>query len=392
MQTLERPSIEELQLRAEAMLPALRERSAECDALGRLPDETARDFEDAGFFRILQPASHGGFEYAPKVLWDIVVRLASACPSSAWTLSVVDVHTWEVGLMSRRLADDIWGADPTVRISSSYEPVAKAISVDGGYRVSGRWRFSSGCDLCTWVVVGAMAEDPLTGQLRHTAMFVEPGAYRIVPDSWNVLGMRGSGSKDFVVEDAFVPAYRTHPMGDRYALDGVASGRIQSDAYKYPLRATMSYCLSCVAIGIADGALADFTATWRSRIAAKGDEELRRNFRNKQRYAEAFALIDAARLRFDRDWAEMAAFVARGEEIPSLRRASYTWNSAYNTGSLAEAVTILFRGAGARAIHDGDPMQRALRDIFVLPNHTLIREDQRADDLGAIAFGSSIEL
>jgi 3-hydroxy-9,10-secoandrosta-1,3,5(10)-triene-9,17-dione monooxygenase len=392
MQLLERPSIEELYRRVEALLPALRERAAECTALGRLPDATARDFEAAGLFRILQPASHGGFEYSPKVLWDIVVRLASACPSSAWTLSVVGIHNWEVGLMSPRVADDIWGDDQTVRISSSYEPVTKAIAVDGGYRVSGRWRFSSGCDLATWAVVGAMVENPVSGELQHYAMFVEPGAYHVVPDSWHVLGMRGTGSKDFIVENAFVPEYRAHPMGDQYVLDGIASGRIHSDAYKYPFRATVSYCLSSVALGIADGALEDFRSTWAARIAAKGDEELRRNSRIKQRYAEAFASIDAAHLRFDRDWAEMDAYIARGETIPMLRRAAYIWNSSYNANSLAEAVTTLFRGSGARAIHDGDSMQGFMRDIFVLPNHTLLKEDQRGDDLGLIAFGGTVAL
>ena len=392
MRLLERPSVEELYRRAEALLPALRERAAECTALGRLPEATERDFEAAGFFRILQPASHGGFEYSPKVVWDIVARLASACPSSAWSLSVVCVHNWEVGLMLPRVADDIWGNDPTVRISSSYEPVAKAIAVDGGYRISGRWRFSSGCDLATWVVAGAMVENPVTGELQHHAMFVEPGAYRIVPDSWNVLGMRGTGSKDFIIENAFVPEYRVHPMSDQYVLDGIASGRIRSDAYKYAFRATVSYCLSSVAIGIAEGALEDFRSSWASRIAGKGDAELRRDSRVKQRYAEAFASIDAARLRFDRDWAEMDAYIERGETIPLIRRATYVWNSSYNANSLAEAVATLFRGSGARAIRDGDSMQGFLRDIFVLPNHTLLKEDQRGDDLGLIAFGGMVAL
>jgi 3-hydroxy-9,10-secoandrosta-1,3,5(10)-triene-9,17-dione monooxygenase len=307
-------------------------------------------------------------------------------------LSVVNVHNWEVGLMSPQLAADIWGEDSTVRIASSYEPVTKANTVDGGYRVSGRWRFSSGCDLATWAVVGAMVQNSVTGELQHHAMFVAPGDYRIVPDSWNVLGMRGTGSKDFIVENAFVPEYRAHPMGDQYILDGIASGRITSDAYKYPFRATVSYCLSSVALGIADGALEDFRSSWTTRLAAKGDEELRRNSRVKQRYAEAFAAIDAAHLRFDRDWAEMTKYIERGETIPLLRRASYIWNSSYNTNSLAEAVTVLFRGSGARAIHDGDAMQGFMRDIFVLPNHTLLKEDQRGDDLGLIALGGTTAL
>jgi 3-hydroxy-9,10-secoandrosta-1,3,5(10)-triene-9,17-dione monooxygenase len=392
MQLLERPSVEELHRRADALWPALRERAAECTALGRLPDSTAADFERAGFFRILQPAAYGGYEYSPKVAWDIVARLASACPSSAWVLSVVNVHNWEVGLMSPQLAEDIWGEDSTVRIASSYEPVTKAVAVDGGYRISGRWHFSSGCDLATWAVVGAMIEDPVTGELQHNAMFVAPGDYHIVPDTWNVLGLRGTGSKDFIIEDAFVPAYRAHPMGDQYILDGIASGRITSSAYKYAFRATVSNCLSSVAIGIADGALEDFRSTWSARIAAKGDEELRRNSRIKQRYAQAVALIDAAHLRFDRDWAEMDAYIERGETIPLKRRAAYVWNSSHNANSLAEAVTILFRGSGARAIRDGDVMQGFLRDIFVIPNHTLLKEDQRGDDLGAVAFGATIAI
>ncbi len=391
MIVFEKPSPAELIARAENLLPALRERSKECDNGGRLPDATVRDFEEAGFYKVLQPAKYGGYEYSPKVLFDIVTRLAAACPSSAWCLSVVCVHAWEVGIMGQHVAHDIWGEDSRVRMSSSYSPVGIAAQVDGGYVVNGRWSFSSGCDHCTWALVGALLPDIETGQPQHSVMLIPPGSYRIDPDSWHVLGMRGSGSKDLIVTDAFVPDYRTHFMGDSFQIERLISGQITADTYKYPFRTVFSYCLSSVAIGAADGALKHFAETKKARYAAAGEAERRRYPLNDQRFAEASALIDGAHLRMDRDFAEMTDFVNGTQPIPIEKRASYIWNSAYNAKVMVEAISLLFTASGARAIDESDPMQRYLRDALVLRNHILLNADQKAGDFGWISLGGDPE-
>jgi 3-hydroxy-9,10-secoandrosta-1,3,5(10)-triene-9,17-dione monooxygenase len=383
-----RPSPAELVRRAQAMVPILRQRADACDAACQVPAETVAMFEAAGFYKILQPARYGGYQHNPQVLLDVVRALAHGCPSSAWCLSVVLIHTWEIGVMGHAMGDEIWGKDPATRASSSYNPSGTATPVDGGFRLEGRWKFSSGCDHCTWAVLGALAPSTAspTG-MAQVAMFVAPGDYRIVPDTWHVLGLRGTGSKDVVVDGAFVPRHRTHPMRDIFQIERMQQGQIDAEAYHYPFRATLSYCLSAISLGIAEAAMAEFIAQSKGRIVAGTAVKAWKNPYVQRRMADASALIDAAALRLDRDFAEMAPYAQRGEPIPAERRMSYVWNSAYNALSMTEAVDLIYRTSGARVVADSNPLQRYFRDVNVIPNHVLLNADQRAADFAWIKFG-----
>ena len=142
------PSHDELVARAKALIPVLKERAAHCEALRRLPDETLTDFHEAGFFKMLQPRRWGGYESHPNTFFDVQIAIASACPSSAWVFGVVAVHNWQLALFDDQAQEDVWADDPSVLISSSYAPTGQVRRVEGGFRISGRWSFSSGCDHC----------------------------------------------------------------------------------------------------------------------------------------------------------------------------------------------------------------------------------------------------
>jgi 3-hydroxy-9,10-secoandrosta-1,3,5(10)-triene-9,17-dione monooxygenase len=144
----------ELIERARAMAPALRGRAAEGDSLRRLPDATIQDMKDAGFFRMLQPSRWGGHEVDPRTFFEVQWTLAAACPSTAWVLGVVGVHAWQLALFPLEAQQEVWGDDSSTLISSSYAPTGKVEIVEGGYRVSGRWSFSSGSDHCKWAFLG----------------------------------------------------------------------------------------------------------------------------------------------------------------------------------------------------------------------------------------------
>src|SRR6185369_2136767 len=154
------PSVAELVARAEAMIPALRARADEADRLCRLPDETIREFQEAGFFKILQPRRYGGYEMDPQAFYAVQMKVAEGCMSSAWVLGVVAVHNWQLALFDARAQEDVWGSDPATLISSSYMPKGKATPVEGGYRVTGHWGFSSGVDHCEWAFLGGQLNDP----------------------------------------------------------------------------------------------------------------------------------------------------------------------------------------------------------------------------------------
>src|SRR5262245_6684635 len=190
----------------------LRNRAAECESLRRLPEETFESYQRSGLLRALQPHQWGGFELSPLTFFEAVVEVAGACPSSAWFLSVVGIHNWQLGLFPEEAQRDVWGKETNVLISSSYAPTGKVERVDGGFRLSGRWSFSSGCDHCQWVFLGGVA--PGDGPIPDMRTFLLPRSDYQIIDNWYVAGLAGTGSKDIVVDSAFVPEHRPPRVRD----------------------------------------------------------------------------------------------------------------------------------------------------------------------------------
>src|SRR6201985_1627899 len=139
------------------LLPVFRQRAQETEDARVVPAESVKSLEETGFFRLLQPASAGGLEADPIAFFTAVRLIASACGSTGWVASVLGVHPWQLGLFPERAQEEVWGADPGTRMSSSYAPPARARVVDGGYQLTGRWSFSSGSSHATWVLLGAIA-------------------------------------------------------------------------------------------------------------------------------------------------------------------------------------------------------------------------------------------
>ncbi|MBP6382766.1 MAG: acyl-CoA dehydrogenase family protein, partial [Pseudomonadales bacterium] len=204
---------------ARVMVPGLRARANEATRLHRLPPESVQEMIDAGFFKILQPARWGGLELDPMDFFDVQMTVAEGCMSTAWVLGVVACHNWQLALFDDRAQKDVWGEDDNTLISSSYMPVGKVTHVEGGYRLSGRWNFSSGSMHCKWAMLGGMVPPQAAGEAPDYRTFLVPiSDYRIV-ENWDVSGLEGTGSNDIVVEDAFVPEYRTHRSIDGFMCD-----------------------------------------------------------------------------------------------------------------------------------------------------------------------------
>ena len=136
--------------RARALIPTLAERSREARRLRRIPDETIADMQRAGFFRVLQPKRWGGYEMDLHTFYDVELALGEGDMSTAWIYGVSGVHPWFMALLDDRAAQEVWGEDTSVLICSSLMPAGQATAVDGGYRLSGRWRYASCCVHCDW--------------------------------------------------------------------------------------------------------------------------------------------------------------------------------------------------------------------------------------------------
>src|SRR4051812_6717893 len=199
----------------DALLPAIRARSGETEALGQVPDDIIDELAQAHVFRALQPRQWGGLELDPATFYEGMVRIASACGSTGWVASVVGVHAWQIALFAEAAQREVWGDDPDTRAATSLAPTGTVRRMDGGFHLSGRWSFCSGIDHCTWALLGGLVPSlEASGTPEFRTFLVPRGAFDIDQQSWNVTGLAGTGSKDIVVNGTFVPAYRTHSVVD----------------------------------------------------------------------------------------------------------------------------------------------------------------------------------
>jgi 3-hydroxy-9,10-secoandrosta-1,3,5(10)-triene-9,17-dione monooxygenase len=355
--------------RVRTLLPAVRERAARAEELRRLPDETFADFQQAGLFRALQPKRYGGYELDPGTLYQAVMEVAAVCGSSGWVLGVLGVHNWHVAILPPQAQEDVWGEDDGIQLSTSLAPTGTVERAPGGFRIKGRWSFSSGCDHCRWAVLGGIAPPESPGEPPDPRVFLVPsGDYRI-DDNWHVMGLCASGSKDIVVGDAFVPEYRTHSYRDAFALNHPGAAVNDAPLYRLPFGLIFTYGIVSPAIGAAQGALAAFREQAARRVNVRDGSRAVEDPFMQHRLAEAAAEIDAARERMLANFAEMMRHARAGEEIPLADRARYRWDSGKAIDRSVYAVDRLFEASGGHALFLDNPIQRAWRDVHAMRAH-----------------------
>ncbi|MFJ7984295.1 3-hydroxy-9,10-secoandrosta-1,3,5(10)-triene-9,17-dione monooxygenase oxygenase subunit [Streptomyces sp. NPDC096351] len=346
-----------------ALAPALRERATGTEALRRLPDTTVRELAEAGFFRLLQPRAYGGLATAPAVFHTAVHEIARACGSTGWAASVLAVHAWFVAQLDPRAQQDVWETDADARICSSHAPTGRVTAVDGGYRLSGRWHFSAGCDHARWALLGGLVTDGEGTPLDMRTFLVPSADYR-VDDVWETVGLRGSGSNDLVVDDAFVPAHRTLGYGAVATLRCPGHATNPEPVYRLPYAAVFTTTLATVTVAIAEGAYEDHLAAARGNPRAAPGRPAAEDPFAQVRLARAAGEIDAARLQLSRSTDEMYALAARGAEIPTELRARTRRDQALAGERARTAVDLLLENAGRGPLRVGDDvLQRAWRDL-----------------------------
>ncbi len=381
-----RPTEAQLVARAKELVPVLAARAEACEELRRVPDETVRDFERAGFYRIVQPAQHGGYEMSPLVLFRVAMEIARGCPSSAWCLCVVSIHNWEMALLDPRAAQDVWGKNPDTHISSSYAPFGKVEKAEGGFYVSGRWQWSSGCDHCSWAFLGGIVPSDQPGPPDQRAFLIPRTDYTI-EDDWHVLGLKGTGSKEIVVTRAFVPEYRTHKFLEAFLMQEPGRKQQTSPSYAYPFGVTFAYSLAAVLLGMADGAFETFSTQMQSHHDTYSNAASLKDPFVRQRVAEADAIIRGLHARLDAGYAEMDALIARGEAMPLPLRVKNKWDAQVIGKESMRAIELMFKASGGRGIRLSNPMQRFFRDAHAGSNHAFLNADKGSLNAGYVAMG-----
>jgi len=373
------------------LLPGFRERADEAERLRVVPEASIKELEEVGFFRLLQPRRFDGLEADPVDFYTAVRGIAGVCGSTGWVASVVGVHPWQIALFPDAAQQAVWGTDTATRVSSSYAPTGKAVVTDGGYTLSGKWSFSSGCDHCSWVLLGGLVFNG-EGQVVDFKTFLVPRENYTINDVWNVVGLSGTGSNDIVVDDVFVPEDNTLSMGDTGRCYGPGQEQNTSDLYKLPFHSIFTGTITTPIIGMALGAYAEHVEMQQKRVrAAYLGEKASLDPFAAVRIAKASSDIDAAWALLVNNIREEQACVARGEKIPLGLRLKVRRDQVLGTQRAIDAIDSLFEASGGRALASGTYLQRVWRDAHAGRVHAANDPERALQMYGAHEFGHKID-
>ncbi|MFD0899690.1 acyl-CoA dehydrogenase family protein [Actinomadura sediminis] len=351
----------------------LRELGPVNENLGRLDDKAAKVLRDAGAIRMLQPAAHGGLEVHPREFAETVMGIAALDGSSGWCAGIVGVHPWEMAYADPKVREEIWGEDPNTWIASPYAPMGVARPVDGGYVFSGRWQFSSGTDHCDWIFLGGMLGDTEGRPVQPPRMLhliLPRSDYEIVEDSWNVAGLKGTGSKDVIVRDAFVPDYRVLEFDK--VIDGSAprEAGLTNPSYLMPFSCVFPLGITSAVIGICEGALYHHLDYQRGRVQITGTK-IKDDPYVLYAISEAAEEIKASRTALLDNVSRVHDKVAAGKEIGFAERAAGRRTQVRAAWRAVQAMNEIVVRSGGNAMRTDNPIQRFWRDAHVGLAHAI---------------------
>jgi 3-hydroxy-9,10-secoandrosta-1,3,5(10)-triene-9,17-dione monooxygenase len=376
MQVERAPNQAELVARAEALLPGLHERARAAEENRRLSDETVREFRAAEFHKILQPRRFGGFELGFETAAEVIRTLATACGSSGWVANLFIVHNWQIGLFPMQAQEEYW-ADGSDQVCStaSFATHSEMKEVDGGFRLSGRWKFSSGCDFAGWFII-------LKPSPTCMDWLLVPRSDLDIVDDWFVSGLSGTGSKDLILDDVFVPEHRRLPIMD-LATGNTPGGK----AHGIPL-ARLPFVLPAVwgippaLVGMANGMAEAVRQTLIGKKALFSGELQAERVANQMKLTEALTDIHAAELIMRHRLTELMRWGEAGAPPSTLDALSSQRDASYVSRLMGKVANNLALMSGATSINLSNPIQRYQRDINAGVTHVSLVWEEAAENYG----------
>jgi 3-hydroxy-9,10-secoandrosta-1,3,5(10)-triene-9,17-dione monooxygenase len=374
--------------RAKALIPQLRERASRTEELRRLPPETERDLHESGLFRIVQPKRVGGSELDYIALIDCADAIGRADASAAWNFANLASHHWMLGMFDKRAQDLVWNKDANALIASSFIfPAGRARKVDGGYVLRGSWPFSSGVESCEWnMLASVVSSDDEADGIEYRIFLLNKSDYKI-NDTWNAAGLRGTGSNDVEVADAFVTEPMTVAVSDLAGGPTPGSDVNPNALYALPVFSLFPYVLSGVALGNAQACLDDYVDLARHRASTYNRAKLGDLQSTQIKIAEASAKIDAARLIMRSTCIEAMADARRGHFPDIAAKTKVRRDGAYSVNLCTDAVSLLFSASGARGLFTTGALQRQFRDAHAINSHIAFNFDAAGTNYGRVALG-----
>ena len=380
------PDAMELLARAERIRPALERNAENTDSLRRLPDEIVRALTEAGLCRLMVPKRFGGYETSIRTYVEVMAELGRGCGSTSWVASLINVCAWLASLFPERAQQDVWAGDPDAWIAGSLAPNGDAKPVDGGWRVTGRWPWASGCLHARWAACGIHMNDD-RGETTNFGLSLMPKSDLTIEDTWFMAGMKGTGSNTIVATDVFVPEHRFLPYPA--AFQGTYRTEYTDEAvYRVALVPVTILILAGSQIGVAKAAL-DYVI---SKAPARGVTHT--NF-GKQTESTGFQIlvadaamkIETARLHAFRAAEDLDAYAASGRHPDLTARARIRADTALAAKSCREAVEQLVSAHGTSSLAESNRMHRLWRDVHVASRHAITEWQVNLEIYGKALLG-----
>jgi len=357
------------------ILDLISSKSDEQRASRRMSKDVVDALKECGFFTMLLPKQWGGLERKPQEFFAEQVRIAEADMSTAWAGGIIAVHAFQLALMSEEAQREVYENDPNTLISGSYNPVgARAEMCEGGFMLHGRWGWSSGSDHCTWALLGGV----IPGDGYRT--FLVPRSQYDIEDTWDVMGLQGTGSNDVVIsEPIFVPEHRTHKQ-----MDGFNCVNDQENPmYDLSWAQTFVRVVNSAAIGALKKAVKVFVESKQGNSTTDmtkfaGDVE------TQERLAKVLNTIGELEAVMYHNFDKMEA----ANWKPSLEeRIMYRYQASIVIDKAIEAIDTLFDVAGGRSVFNGHPLQQLWHDIHIARCHVANNPTAFARNLGSVTLG-----
>jgi 3-hydroxy-9,10-secoandrosta-1,3,5(10)-triene-9,17-dione monooxygenase len=386
-----RPSVgseKDLVARAEALIPVLRSRAEETEAGRTLTAETRRDLMESGVHRIFQPKRFGGVEGSLRAGVDILAAIGQGCSATAWVLVQNLTHNWMVAEWPIEAQEAVWGEEPAVLLSGILIPgVGKARRVEGGYRLSGRWPFLSGVNVCDWALFTAFTDGP-NGE-KEDRHFLLPRSDFEILDTWRSVGLRGTCSNDAEVRDTFVPEHMTTTIE---SLKGaVPPPHADSLAFYCPRYAMFGVYIGAAALGAAEAAVAAYIDQAKKRVATSSSTAVANFMTQHIKISEALACLRAARLMLYGVCDLATEILASGRLPNDEERTRFRSEAAFAGRMFTQAVNIVWDAGGGAVIYDQNPLSRAFRDANTAARHLTQNWDINAAAHGRVVIGLPID-
>lgn len=364
---------------AEAMLPRLRARAAQTEQRGQLPHETVTELHKEGLLSLVKPKCHGGLELPLESVLQVCAVLGRGCASTGWVATVLNVHHWVAALFPEA-AQRAYFEKADVLSAASFAPTGTAVIGEGGFVANGRWSFASGVDHCDWVFLAATVAEPAPGEKPGPYFLLVPAAdYTVDHDSWHVAGLRGTGSKDVLLDDCFVPIERAVFMPLLLGGNGPGTQLHDGDIYHLPAHPLLVAVLAAPVVGAVQHGLELFTERTRvRRFPHTGGKQAEQPTAHVA-LAEAAANLSAAQALLRQVFDELAHLHS---DMPRAELARVPRDTAFAMRLLRAAIDIVFTHSGGGALQDANPIQRIWRDVHAASAHAALSWTSQAQAWG----------